>query len=39
MLQETKVETSVLKRVLRSLGFISCIHVPPVGTTGGLCIA
>ncbi|KAL5568624.1 hypothetical protein UlMin_025199 [Ulmus minor] len=39
MLQETKVDTSVLRRILRPLGFVSIVHVPPGGTAGGLCIA
>ncbi|KAL5555562.1 hypothetical protein UlMin_037798 [Ulmus minor] len=39
MLQETKVDTVALNRILRPLGFLSVIHVPPVGSAGGLCIA
>ena len=39
MLQETKVDTSVLCHILRPLGFVSIVHVSPMGTAGGLYIA
>ena len=39
LLQETKVSLVVLQGILRLVGFVSMIHVPPVVTTRGLCIA
>ena len=39
MLQETKIEMIALQCILRSMGFNSCVHVPPIETAGVLCIA
>ncbi|PON33272.1 Endonuclease/exonuclease/phosphatase [Trema orientale] len=39
ILSETKIPTSKLSTCLNSLHFYNLVHVPPVGLSGGLCIA
>jgi exonuclease III len=38
-LSETKTSPSIASNILHSLGFYSIVHVPPIGSKGGLLLA
>ena len=39
ILMETKVNDATMIRILRNLGFSNHVYHPPIGLSGGLCVA